>query len=216
MPKRPTTGPSAASAKRPKAESAKSPPSPSALAFLQASLSDGEWLSALACEAQKPYLLALRDYVQRERASKTVYPPSNEVLAALEASPLSEIKVVIVGQDPYHGEGQAHGLAFSVRRGFEGKYPPSLRNILNECTSDLGPSKQFSRPRDKRLGDLTPWAKQGVLLLNTCLTVRKGEANSHAKRGYEQLTDAIIQAVNAKPVCHASVRDFIAFPDGVH
>lgn len=128
------------------------------------------------------------------------------VLAALQACPLSRIKVVIVGQDPYHGAGQAHGLAFSVRRGFEGKFPPSLRNIINECAADLGPSKQFSKPRDKRLGDLSPWAKQGVLLLNACLTVRKGEANSHAGRGHEQLTDAIIQAVNSRAVCELGRR----------
>ena len=96
-----------------------------------------------------------------------------------------------------------------MRRGFDGKFPPSLRNIINECAADLGPSKQFSKPRDKRLGDLSPWAKQGVLLLNTCLTVRKGEANSHAGRGYEQLTDAIIQAVNSRAVwALASARTF--------
>ena len=196
--KRSTSGATAPDAKRPKADE---PPAP-AVAFLSASLQDAGWLAALSSEASKPYLLQLHKFVQRERASKTIYPPANEMLAALQACPLSRIKVVIVGQDPYHGAGQAHGLAFSVRRGFEGKFPPSLRNIINECVADLGPSKQFSKPRDKRLGDLSPWAKQGVLLLNTCLTVRKGEANSHAGRGYEQLTDAIIEAVNSRAVQH--------------
>lgn len=193
--KRSASGASIPAAKRSKAEP---PASAAGSNFLSASLQDAEWVAVLASEVSKPYLLQLSHFVRRERASKTVYPPANEMLAALQACPLSRVKVVIVGQDPYHGAGQAHGLAFSVRRGFEGRFPPSLRNIINECAGDLGPSKQFSRPRDKRLGDLSPWAKQGVLLLNTCLTVRKGEANSHANRGYEQLTDAIIQAVNSR------------------
>lgn len=195
--KRSASGASIPAAKRSKAEP---PASAAGSNFLSASLQDAEWVAVLASEVSKPYLLQLSHFVRRERASKTVYPPANEMLAALQACPLSRVKVVIVGQDPYHGAGQAHGLAFSVRRGFEGRFPPSLRNIINECAGDLGPSKQFSRPRDKRLGDLSPWAKQGVLLLNTCLTVRKGEANSHANRGYEQLTDAIIQAVNSRAV----------------
>lgn len=126
--------------------------------------------------------------VGEERAGKTIYPPRGQRLAALEATPLDKVRVVILGQDPYHGAGQAHGLSFSVADAV--KHPPSLVNIFKELESDLG------TPRPQT-GNLTPWAKQGVLLLNNTLTVEEGQAGSHAGRGWDAITDACVEAVAA-------------------
>jgi uracil-DNA glycosylase len=148
------------------------------------------WRPRLDAELEKPYFGALRRFVDGERRSHTVYPPEDEVFAALERTPYDRVKVMILGQDPYHGPGQAHGLAFSVRPGVTP--PPSLRNIFRELRDDLG----CPVPRD---GSLVPWAEQGVLLLNAVLTVRAGEPNSHRGKGWETFTDAVIRAVNDRP-----------------
>ena len=147
------------------------------------------WAQAIGSEQEKPYFRALLEKVQGERdAGKIIYPPSNDVFNALTYTPLERVKVVILGQDPYHGEHQAHGLCFSVLPGV--KIPPSLANIYKELANDIS---DFKIPDH---GTLTPWAKQGVLLLNTVLTVEQGKPNSHAKWGWETYTDAIIDAVN--------------------
>jgi uracil-DNA glycosylase len=147
------------------------------------------WRPHLGPETEKPYFAALRDFVDRERTAHTVYPPEDEVFSALELTPWDSVKVMILGQDPYHGPGQAHGLAFSVRPGVTP--PPSLRNIFKEMKSELG----CPIPNN---GYLVPWAKQGVLLLNAVLTVRDGEPNSHKGKGWETFTDAAIRAVNER------------------
>lgn len=144
------------------------------------------WRGVLGEELRKPYFTELTAFVEEERARGPVYPPREEVFAALAATPYDRVKVVILGQDPYHGEGQGHGLCFSVRPGV--KVPPSLRNIYRELHSDLGHPVPDN-------GYLMPWAEQGVLLLNTVLTVRGGEANSHKGKGWETFTDAVIRAV---------------------
>jgi len=133
----------------------------------------------------------LAEFLEEEVSvnGSTVYPPKKEIFAALNYCPFDQVKVVIVGQDPYHGPGQGHGLAFSVRKGV--KAPPSLQNIIREAIEDVG----IEEPRH---GNLEYWAKQGVLLLNTVLTVRQGEAFSHANRGWEDFTDAVIQELNEK------------------
>jgi uracil-DNA glycosylase len=150
------------------------------------------WQAALEAEREQPYLASLAAFLAAERASHQVFPPDHQVFRALELTPFGETAVVILGQDPYHDLSQAHGLAFSVQPGT--KPPPSLMNIFKELHSDLG----LVRPNS---GCLEPWASQGVLLLNTALTVRAHSANSHQKRGWEKLTDAIIRAVatRAKP-----------------
>lgn len=148
-----------------------------------------DWNPLLREELSKPYFTDLQAFVQEERRRFRVFPPEHEVFAALHETPYEETKVVILGQDPYHGEGQAHGLCFSVRDGV--RVPPSLRNILRELHDDTG----IDMPRN---GDLTSWAHQGVLLLNTTLTVREGQAGSHTGRGWETFTDRVIQAVNEK------------------
>ena len=148
-----------------------------------------DWDPIIAHEMSQQYFADLRAFVDTERRTHTVFPPVDDELAALRATPLAVTKVVILGQDPYHGEGQAHGLSFSVRHGV--RIPPSLRNILTELHDDTGVAVPNS-------GDLTPWARRGVLLLNTTLTVRQGEAGSHHGRGWERFTDAIISAVNGK------------------
>ena len=131
----------------------------------------------------------LGQYVADERRHHTVYPSANQVFRAFQLTPFAETRVVILGQDPYHGPGQADGLAFSVPAGVSP--PPSLRNILQELRTDLNLA-----PAQTVAGDLTSWARQGVLLLNTVLTVRQGEAGSHRKRGWESLTDHVIQSLN--------------------
>jgi len=148
-----------------------------------------DWNPVLRGEFDKAYWPRLMQFVAEERAAFAVYPPEDEVFAALHLTPLSEVKVLILGQDPYHGPDQAHGLCFSVRPGV--RVPPSLQNIHKELESDLG----LPVPDH---GNLEAWAKQGVLLLNTTLTVRAREAASHQRRGWETFTDEVINAVNGK------------------
>ena len=147
------------------------------------------WREALAPALSTPQARQLGGFLSAEEgAGKRIYPPRGTRLRALELTPLDAVKVVILGQDPYHGPGQAHGLSFSVLPGV--KVPPSLRNIYKELESDLG----LPRPDH---GHLENWARQGVLLLNTCLTVEEGQPASHANRGWEVLTDAVIRHVSA-------------------
>jgi uracil-DNA glycosylase len=148
------------------------------------------WQKVLGEELEKPYFKELTEFVEAERARGPVYPPREEVFAALEATGYDEVKVLILGQDPYHGAGQGHGLCFSVRPGV--RIPPSLRNIYREMHDELGCPVPDN-------GCLMPWAEQGVLLLNAVLTVRAGEANSHKNKGWESFTDAVIRAVADRP-----------------
>ncbi|MEY5058642.1 MAG: hypothetical protein RJA51_389 [Actinomycetota bacterium] len=148
-----------------------------------------DWGTFLAIEREKPYFRELTAFVAHERANHVVHPPDAMVFRALEATPLATTKVVVLGQDPYHGAGQANGLAFSVDR--DVTMPPSLRNILRELHDDTG----LPLPGH---GDLRPWAEQGVLLLNTTLTVRDGEAASHSGHGWESFTDAVIRTLDAR------------------
>ncbi len=149
-------------------------------------LPDG-WASALAPATQAASYRSLVEFVLGECQEQTVFPPTDQVFRALELTPLQAVKVVILGQDPYHNHGQANGLSFSV--GPNIKVPPSLRNIYRELADDLG----VSIPNH---GNLEAWARQGVLLLNTVLTVRAHQANSHRNKGWEQLTDAILRVIN--------------------
>ena len=149
-----------------------------------------DWNPILKAELDKPYWAELQSFVRAEREHHAVYPPAGEVFACLHLTPYSEVKVLILGQDPYHGAGQAHGLCFSVRKGVA--RPPSLVNIFAELKADLG-----IEPPDH--GYLDDWARQGVLLLNTSLTVRAGAAASHQGKGWETFTNEVIKAVNAKP-----------------
>jgi uracil-DNA glycosylase len=149
-----------------------------------------DWNPILRDEFAEPYWAELQAFVADERANHEVFPPAEEVFAALHQTPYASVKVVILGQDPYHGPGQAHGLCFSVRRGVA--IPPSLRNIYTELRDDLG----IAPPRH---GNLDAWTRQGVLLLNTSLTVRAHQAASHHGRGWERFTDQVIRAVSAKP-----------------
>ena len=153
-------------------------------------MSRTDWNPVLRGEFHKAYWNDLQTFVRSERERATVYPPHEEVFRALHLTPLASVKVVVLGQDPYHGPGQAHGLAFSVRDGVP--LPPSLANVFTEYEADLG----LPRPAS---GCLEPWARQGVLLLNTSLTVRAGSAGSHAGKGWETFTDEVIRAVSAKP-----------------
>ena len=143
-----------------------------------------DWDSLLKDEWEKPYYKALRSFLLEEYRNGTVYPPADEIFTALKLTPYSDVKVVILGQDPYHEPGQAEGLAFSVAPGVP--LPPSLVNIFKELEDDLGIKAGTS-------GSLRPWAEKGVLLLNTVLTVRAHQADSHKGRGWEQLTDRIIE-----------------------
>lgn len=145
---------------------------------------DNDWQEILQEEFEKPYYQHLRKFIAKEYSTHIVYPPINEVMSAFYTVPYKEVKVVILGQDPYHGPGQAHGMCFSVKPGVP--HPPSLRNIFIELHNDLG----CPVPKD---GYLMKWAKQGVFLLNTVLTVRQGEAMSHRGMGWEQFTDAVIE-----------------------
>ncbi len=147
------------------------------------------WRDVLADELAQPSFALLADFVAAERAAHTVYPPEGEEFTALALTPYDAVRVVILGQDPYHGPGQAHGLAFSVRKGVP--VPPSLANIYKELRGDLG----IEPPGH---GSLTDWARHGVLLLNTVLTVRAGQANSHKGHGWERFTDAIMRAISAR------------------
>lgn len=149
-----------------------------------------DWNPVLRGELEKPYWAELQQFVAEERGRGQVYPPPGEVFAALRLTPYASVKAVILGQDPYHGPGQAHGLCFSVRR--DVPRPPSLENIFKELESDLG----YPPPRH---GCLDHWARQGVLLLNTSLTVRRGRAASHQGKGWEIFTDEVLRVVDAKP-----------------
>ncbi len=154
------------------------------------SMIENDWLEAVQAEFQKPYYKQLYQFVKEEYSKYVIYPPADDIFNALHLTPLSEVKVLILGQDPYHNEHQAHGLSFSVLPE-QRVIPPSLQNIYQELADDLG----CSIPNN---GYLEKWARQGVLLLNTVLTVRAHRANSHQGRGWEQFTDALIQAVNAQ------------------
>lgn len=145
------------------------------------------WKALLDDEFKKPYFKALDAFVTQEYAKETVYPPASEIFSAFDQCPLANTKVVIIGQDPYHGEHQAHGLCFSVNEGV--KIPPSLRNIYKEINLDLG----YPPPTS---GNLEHWAQQGVLLINATLTVRAHQAGSHQKKGWETFTDAVIQSLS--------------------
>lgn len=148
-----------------------------------------DWDAVIGGEFEKEYYLTLREFLKQEYATRTVYPDMRSIFTALKLTPYSEVKAVILGQDPYHEPNQAYGLAFSVREGVP--LPPSLRNIYKELEEDLGvPATQS--------GVLDGWAKQGVLLLNTALTVRRGEANSHKGKGWEIFTDEVIKKLNER------------------
>ncbi|MGC6400383.1 uracil-DNA glycosylase [Sphingomonas sp. FW199] len=150
-----------------------------------------EWLAQIGGEFDQPYMAQLRAFLLAERAAgKRIFPPASEWFRALDLTPPGEVRAVILGQDPYHGPGQAHGLCFSVRPGV--RVPPSLVNIYKELASDLGIPPA-------RHGHLEAWARQGVLLLNTVLTVEMGQAASHKGRGWERFTDAVIAAINRLP-----------------
>lgn len=145
------------------------------------------WKAELAEEFEKDYFRSLTEFVKHEYASTTVFPPGNEIFAAFDATPFDNVKVVILGQDPYHGPGQANGLCFSVNDGIA--FPPSLLNIFKEIRSDIGTEIPAT-------GDLSRWARQGVLLLNATLTVRAHCAGSHQGKGWEILTDAAIRCLS--------------------
>ena len=148
-----------------------------------------DWDNILADEWQKPYYLELRKFLKQEYSTQTVYPNMEDIFNALKLTSFKDTKVVIIGQDPYHGFGQAHGLCFSVKKGVVP--PPSLKNIYKELKNDIG----FEIPNH---GELTSWAKQGVLLLNNVLTVREGSPNSHKGKGWEIFTDRVIGELNKK------------------
>lgn len=149
------------------------------------------WLKVLHSEFNKPYMIALKAFLlEEEQKGHTIYPENSDIFNALNHIPFDKVKVVILGQDPYHGTGQAHGLSFSVQKGI--KVPPSLRNIYKELATDI---PGFTIPVH---GNLTQWANQGVLLLNATLTVRANEAGSHQKKGWETFTDKIITVLSEK------------------
>ncbi len=148
-----------------------------------------DWLEAVGEEFKKPYYADLYKFVKEEYSNEIVYPPSDDIFNAMHLTPLNEVKVLILGQDPYHNQGQAHGLCFSVQP--DVAIPPSLKNIYKELQADLG----CAIPNN---GYLVKWAKQGILMLNTVLTVRAHKPLSHQGKGWEQFTDAIIEAVNAQ------------------
>lgn len=146
------------------------------------------WLDQVGGEFDKPYMKGLKDFLLQEKQSgAVVYPKGDEIFNAMNTTPLDKVRVVILGQDPYHGPGQAHGLSFSVQEGVA--LPPSLQNIYKEIAAEYG----CAMPRS---GDLTRWAEQGVLLLNATLTVRQAQAGSHQNKGWEEFTDAVIRIVN--------------------
>src|SRR5690606_21623469 len=148
------------------------------------------WENAVGSELQKPYMNELRTFLQSEYKSKTIFPPAKLIFQAFDKTPFDQIKVVILGQDPYHRQGQAHGLAFSVQEHVE--IPPSLRNIYLAIKNDY---PDFVIPPH---GNLSYWAEQGILLLNTVVTVREGQAGSHHGRGWEQFTDSIIKTISER------------------
>lgn len=147
------------------------------------------WKTKLKAEFEKDYFVKLAEFVREEYRVNTIYPPASLIFNAFNLCPFGSLKAVIIGQDPYHGPGQAHGLCFSVRDGVD--FPPSLVNIFREIELDLG----FKQPSS---GNLERWAKQGILLLNATLTVRAHQAGSHQRKGWEQFTDAVISVVNSQ------------------
>jgi uracil-DNA glycosylase len=147
------------------------------------------WKNRLLTEFQKEYFVRLADFIKEEYRNSKIYPPGALIFNAFDVCPFEKVKAVIIGQDPYHGPGQAHGLCFSVKDGVE--FPPSLINIFKEIESDLGVPQPSS-------GDLTRWARQGVLLLNATLTVRAHQAGSHQKKGWEEFTDFVIKVLNSE------------------
>jgi uracil-DNA glycosylase len=157
---------------------------PSIISFPPAWPAESDWSEILRDEFESESFQALQNFVSKQRALRSVYPPEADVFQAFRMSSFQSTKVVILGQDPYHGSGQAHGLSFSVREGCQ--LPPSLKNIFKELVSDLGIAYPVH-------GNLTAWAKQGILLLNAVLTVQDGNANSHAKRGWEKFTDTVVR-----------------------
>ncbi len=154
---------------------------------------EASWKKHLEAEFSKPYMKQLKAFLlEQKNTDKVIFPPSSQIFAAFESTPLPKVKVVILGQDPYHGPGQAHGLSFSVPNGLA--LPPSLRNIFKELQDDV----KVPTPKS---GCLLAWAEQGVLLLNSVLTVEQANAGSHQKQGWEQFTDAAIQLVNNENEC---------------
>ncbi len=149
-----------------------------------------DWKKILSDAITSEKFQTLENFLKAEWQQHTIFPPKEDIFSAFHLTPFDKVKVVILGQDPYHDHNQAHGLSFSVRPGV--KIPPSLRNIFKELQSDLG-----TAPPDN--GYLNDWAKQGILMLNTILTVRAHQANSHSKKGWEAFTDAVIEAVSSKP-----------------
>lgn len=149
-----------------------------------------DWADVLEGETQADYFRALQDFIADERKAHTIYPPPNDVFTAFSTTAFANARVLLLGQDPYHGEDEAHGLCFSVQPGV--KVPASLRNMYRELRDDIG----CETPTH---GTLTPWAKQGVLMINAVLTVRAGAANSHKNKGWETFTDAVIKRVSDKP-----------------
>ena len=147
-----------------------------------------DWKEILSEEFEKPYFRELTDFVRQEYASRRIFPRGSNIFRAFDKCPFDKLKVVIIGQDPYHGEGQAHGLCFSVKPGVPA--PPSLVNIFKEIHDDVG--------AENKSPCLVPWAERGVLLLNTVLTVRAGEPNSHKDKGWEEVTDAVIRRLNER------------------
>ena len=153
---------------------------------MQLNISDS-WKNILQTEFDKPYFINLTDFVEKEYNNYTCYPKQEDVFAAFNYCSFDNLKVVIIGQDPYHGKGQANGLCFSVHDGV--KHPPSLKNIFKEVETDVGITSPVS-------GDLSRWAAQGVLLLNATLTVRESEAGSHQQQGWEEFTDVVIKKIS--------------------
>jgi len=152
---------------------------------------ESTWKSRLSEEFEKEYFIRLSEFVKDEYRMRTIFPPGSLIFNAFNLCPFDKIKAVIIGQDPYHGPGQAHGLCFSVREGME--FPPSLINIFKEIESDLG-------YKPLPTGNLERWAAQGVLLLNATLTVRAHQAGSHQKKGWEEFTDSIIRIINTEKI----------------
>ncbi|MBL4706045.1 MAG: uracil-DNA glycosylase [Flavobacteriales bacterium] len=150
---------------------------------------DDSWLEVLGEEFEKPYFIELKNQIMIDKSRSEIFPPSDQIFSAFNTTPFEDVKVVIIGQDPYHGIHQANGLCFSVSDGI--KHPPSLENIFKELSKDLG----LPIPKS---GNLEPWAKQGVLLLNASLTVRQAAANSHQKYGWQEFTDTVIQQLSDK------------------
>lgn len=187
-------GEAARSVKRSKPTEGQDPAVVEILAGLEKHNSDDTtWYDVMEKHSNQFSFNALAKFVQQERKSKTIYPPPQDVFSALNLTPLDKVRVVIVGQDPYHAPGQAHGLCFSVRKGIQ--VPPSLRNMYKELMEDKAVSNFTEKPTH---GFLERWAKQGVLMINTVMTVQKGNPNSHQKKGWEEVTDEIIRAVDRR------------------